>query len=76
MVSFVSESWGGHVSDKRLTERWGILDKLLPGDVVLADSGFDMKNSVGVMQARLHIPAFTSNGSNNNKNNCKHSHMC
>lgn len=55
-VLFVSQGWGGRVSDKHLTEHSGIL---LPGDVVLADRGFDISESVGVMQARLHIPAFT-----------------
>ena len=35
------------------------MDKLLPGDVVLADRGFDIAESVGVMRANLHIPAFT-----------------
>lgn len=58
-VSFVSEAWGGRVSDKYLTESCGILQHLLPGDVVLADRGFDISESVGMMQARLHIPAFT-----------------
>ncbi len=37
----------------------GLLDKLLPGDIVLADRGFDISDSVAMMQARLHIPAFT-----------------
>ena len=59
VVSFISEPWGGRVSDKHLTEHFGILDKLLPEDVILADLGFDIKESVGMMQARLHIPAFT-----------------
>ena len=36
-----------------------MLDKLLPGDIVLADRGFDISDSVAMMQARLHIPAFT-----------------
>jgi hypothetical protein len=36
-----------------------ILQKLLPGDIVLADRGFDIADSVGYYQARLHIPAFT-----------------
>ena len=58
-VAFVSECWGGRVTDKRLTEKSGILKKLLPGDIVLADRGFDISESVGMMQARLHIPAFT-----------------
>jgi len=59
VVSFVSETWGGRVSDKHLTDNCGILRKLLPGDVVLADRGFDIAESVGMMQASLHIPAFT-----------------
>ena len=59
VVGFVSEAWGGRVSDKYLTEHCGILRKLLPGDVVLADRGFDIAESVGSMQAKLHILAFT-----------------
>ena len=35
------------------------MKKLLPRDVVLADLGFDIAESLGVMQANLHIPAFT-----------------
>ena len=44
------------MSDKYLTDHSGIL---LPGDVILADRGFDIAESVGMMQAKLHIPAFT-----------------
>jgi len=59
IVGFISEAWGGRVSDKYLTEHCGILRKLLPGDVILADRGFDISESVGAMRATLHIPAFT-----------------
>jgi len=37
IVGFVSDTWRGWVSDKYLTEHCGILQKLLPGDIVLAD---------------------------------------
>ena len=59
VVLLVSEAWGGRVSDNYLTEHCGVLDKLLPGDVVLADRGFDISDSVGMQQAQLCIPAFT-----------------
>ena len=54
-IAFVSETWGGRVSDKHLTEHSGFLNKLLPGDIVLADRGFDIAEAVGMMQASLHI---------------------
>ena len=36
-VCFISEGWGGRVSDKHLTENCGLLDHLVPGDTILAD---------------------------------------
>ena len=50
---------GGRVSDKFLTDHCGILNHLLLGDVVLAERGFDISESVWMMQARVHIPSFT-----------------
>ena len=58
-VSFISDGWGGRVSDKHLTEECGLLNKLIPGDVILADRGFDIKDSVGLYCATIKIPAFT-----------------
>ena len=46
--SFISKGWGGRVSDQHLTEKSGILDKLLAGDQVLAALGFSMQESVGL----------------------------
>ena len=59
VISYVSQAWGGRTSDKYLTEHCGLLSKLMPGDVVLADRGFDIADSVGMRQAKLHILAFT-----------------
>ena len=58
VVGFISETWGERVSDKYLTEHCGILRELLPGDIVLADCGFNISESVGSMQAKLHIHNF------------------
>ena len=60
-ISFVSEAWGGRTSDKYLTENCGcgFLEFLVPGDMVMADRGFTISDSVGLKQAKLSIPAFT-----------------
>ena len=58
-ISFVSEAWGGRTSDKFLTENCGILKNLLPGDLVLADRGFTVHESVWFYGAEINIPAFT-----------------
>jgi hypothetical protein len=58
-ISFISCGYGGRVPDKHLTENCGMLNKLLPGDIVLADRGFDIKESVGLCCAEVKIPAFT-----------------
>ena len=58
-ISFVSKAWGGRASDKYITEQSGILDKLLPGDLVLADRGFTIQDSVGFYCAEVKTPPFT-----------------
>ena len=50
---------GGRTSDKFLTENCGIIDKLLPGDLVLADRGFTIQELHMFKHAQLAIPAFT-----------------
>ena len=59
VITFISRGWGGRTSDKYLTEQCGILRKLLPGDELLADRGFNIAQSVGSYGAVLKIPPFT-----------------
>lgn len=56
-VSFISKAWGGRASDKFITKQCGILEKLIPGDI-LADHGFT-KDSVGLYCAQVIVPPFT-----------------
>ena len=35
------------------------LEKLLPGDTVLADQEFDIAEDLAIRQAKLEVPAFT-----------------
>lgn len=58
-ISFVSKAWGGRTSDKFLTENCGIMNKLLPGDLVMADRGFTIQELLMSKHAHLAIPAFT-----------------
>jgi len=45
-------------SDKYITENCSLLQNLLPGDIILADCGFDIGDSVGFYHAEVK-PAFT-----------------
>ena len=58
-ITFVSKGWGGRVSDQHLTEHCGILDHLLPGDIVLADRGFTVQDAAGLYCAQVKLPPFT-----------------
>ena len=58
-ICFPSKPWGGRTSDKYLTERCGLLNNLKAGDLVLADGGFTISESVALYQAQLAIAAFT-----------------
>ena len=58
-ISYVSRCWGGRVSDRYLTQRCGFLELLRPGDLVLADRGFNIEEDLNFYGAKLAIPAYT-----------------
>ena len=58
-VAYISKGWGGRVSDVHLTENCGLLQKLSPGDMILADRGFTIQDSAGMYCAEVRIPPFT-----------------
>ena len=59
VMSYILEAWGGRPRDKFLTENWDFLDNLLPGDIIMADRGFDIEESVALYCAKVKIPSFT-----------------
>ena len=58
-VAFISQGWGGRTSDVHLTENSGLLQKLLPGDIVLVDRGFTIQEAAGLYCAEVKLPPFT-----------------
>ena len=59
LIAFISKGWGGRVSDVYLTENCGLLAKLLPGDMILADRGFTIQEAAGMYCAEVKMPPFT-----------------
>ena len=47
------------MSDRYLTQKCGFLDLLQPGDLVLADRGFNIEKDLSFSCAKLAIPAYT-----------------
>ena len=58
-VNFLSQSWGRRVSDKELTVRNKIFEKLQHGDTVLANKGFTIEEELATCGATLTVPLFT-----------------
>ena len=44
MVMFISEAFGGKCSDRYITQNSGFLDCLRPGDLVMGDRGFTIRD--------------------------------
>lgn len=55
-VCFISELYGGNISDKQLTARSGILELFDPGDSVMADKGFAIADLLEPRGVCLNIP--------------------
>ena len=47
-ITFISNVWGGRVSDKVITQKSGFLDKISYGDVVMADRGFNIADDLAI----------------------------
>ncbi|XP_062849916.1 uncharacterized protein LOC134312143 [Trichomycterus rosablanca] len=61
VITYASDLYGGSASDKAITADCGLLQHLQPGDMVMADKGFTIRDILpeGVL---LNIPSFLVNG--------------
>lgn len=57
-VTFISDLYGGHVSDRKIVIASGILDMLEPHDSVMADRGFEIQDLLVPKKVSLNIPPF------------------
>ena len=58
-IVFISSAWGGRVSDKVITQQCRFLNLIDPGDVILAERGFNVHDDIAIRGGKLQIPAFT-----------------
>ena len=62
-VVFCSDAYGGSISDREIFERCGIMQKLKPGDIVMADRGFNVQDLLALKDVRLVTPEYMKNRS-------------
>ena len=58
-ITFLSEAFGGSISDKQIVELSGLLHLIEEGDMVMADRGFTIGDLLLALKAKLNIPAFS-----------------
>ena len=82
-IVFVSPTYEGSISDKKLVERSNLLDLLEVGDEIMADKGFDIQDLLAPLGVKLNIPPFLNSGtqfSSDNvlrtKKNCQVENSC
>ncbi|XP_071104215.1 uncharacterized protein [Haliotis cracherodii] len=57
-VTFLSDAYEGGISDRDIIRKSGFLEKINPGDLILADRGFNIKDLLMSRRAHLNIPPF------------------
>lgn len=57
-IMFISNAYGGRASDKFIVEDSNFLENLNPGDLIIADRGFSIDDSVKLYCAQVKYPSF------------------
>ena len=62
-VTFISDCYEGSISDKKLVQVSGLLEKLEPGDEIMADKGFLIQDILAPLGVRLNVPPLMKSNS-------------
>lgn len=62
VIAFVSDAWGRKTSDRQIVIDSGILNLLEPGDNIMADKGFTIRDILQEKGCTLNIPPFYTKG--------------
>ena len=54
-VNYVSKLYSGSISDKEIVNVSGFLEKLNPGDTVMADKGFNIQDLLAIYDTVLTL---------------------
>ncbi len=65
--NFVSNLFSGSISDKEIIRQSGFLDKLQPGDAIMADKGFNIQDLLALREMRLIAPPIMRKGTVSSK---------
>ena len=57
-VCFISDLYGGCISDKEITSKSGFIDKLQRGDGVMAHRGFNIQEMLASKGVKVNVPPF------------------
>ena len=57
-ITYISQCYEGSISDNEIVKKSGFLDKLEPGDLVMADRGFTIRDILMERKVDLNIPPF------------------
>ena len=58
VACFISDLFGGSISDVDIFDQFGILQQINPGDDLLVDKGFTIQHLLLTKQATIFIPPF------------------
>ena len=71
VISLVSKCYEGSIPDRKLVEFSVLLEKLEPGDEIMADKGFQIQDLLAPLGVQLNVPPFLGGNAQMEASNVK-----